>query len=86
MFYTLNKKPTINEASSPYVIISKVTLAVGPSVLENNTDLSSAIDGMTIPVPPGSIPQPLEIQVDLVCRDLTCKNDLLNSSIFLDKN
>jgi hypothetical protein len=84
MFYTLNKNPTTNEAILPYVIISKVTLAVGPSILDNTTDLLSAVDGITVPAPSNSTYRPLEIQVDLVCRDLSCKKDPLNNSIFLN--
>jgi len=86
MFYTLNKSPTINESILPYVIISKVTLAVGPSILDNTTDLLSAVDGITVPEPSNSTYRPLEIQIDLVCRDLSCKKDLLNNSIFLDED
>ena len=86
MFYTLNKIPTPNETILPYVIISKVTLAVGPSILDNDTDLLSAIDGISPPAPSNSTYRPLEVKIDLTCRDLSCKNDLLNNSIFLDED
>ena len=86
MFYTLNKIPTPNETILPYVIISKVTLAVGPSILDNDTDLLSAIDGISLPVPSNSTARPLEIKIDLTCRDLSCKKDLLSNSVFLDED
>ena len=86
MFYTLNKIPTPNETILPYVIISKVTLAVGPSILDNDTDLLSAIDGISPPVPSNSTARPLEIKIDLTCRDLSCKKDLLSNSVFLDED